>query len=237
MSKPIISELSVFFPAYNEEKNIKSTVESAIKILQEIAGKWEVIVVNDGSTDRTQSIVEKLIKKYPDEVRLISHNPNKGYGGALKTGLYNCKMKWIAFTDSDGQFKFDEIIHFIDVAKREKADLVIGYRLKREDPFIRIMIANLLKIWNFILYGVWFKDADCGFKLVKKQVVDEIPKLQTESAITETEFLIRSKKAGFKISEVGVRHYPRSQGHQTGGNPKVIWKAVVESFKLWKAVH
>jgi len=237
MNKPIISELSVFFPAYNEEKNIESTVESAIKTLQEIAKKWEVLVVNDGSTDKTQNVVEKIAKKYPDNVRLITHSPNKGYGGALKSGFYNCKLEWIAFTDSDGQFKFDEITHFIDIANREDADLVIGYRLKREDSFARIMIANLLKVWNFILYGAWFKDADCGFKLVKKQVIDEIPKLQTESAITETEVLIRSKKAGFKISEVGVRHYPRNDGCQTGGNPKVIWKAIVESFKLWKALH
>jgi len=237
MNKPLIPELSVFFPAYNEEKNIKATVESVIEVLKEITEKWEIIVVNDGSTDKTQSVVEKMIKKYPENVELVTHNPNKGYGAAIKSGLYNATLSWVAFIDADGQFDFKEITHFIDIANRENADLVIGYRLKREDPFIRIVIANLLKIWNFVLYQVWFKDADCGFKLVKKQVIDKIPKLQTESAITETEFLIRSKRAGFKISEIGVRHYPRSQGSQTGGNPKVIWKALIESFKLWKALH
>jgi hypothetical protein len=114
---------------------------------------------------------------------------------------------------------------------------VIGYRLKREDPRLRIWIARMLKIWNFILYRAWFKDADCGFKLIKKEVIDTIPHLQTESAITETEFLIRAKRAGFKIVEIGVRHYPRKEGRQTGGNPKVIWKAAKESFKLWRALH
>ncbi len=90
---------------------------------------------------------------------------------------------------------------------------------------------------EFYFYRAWFKDADCGFKLIKKEVVDKIPHLQTESAITETEFLIRAKKAGFKFVEVGVKHYLREEGKQTGGNPKVIWRAVKESFKLWRVLH
>jgi len=233
----LLPELSVFFPAYNEEKNIKATVTRAIEILQEITPRWEVLVINDGSTDKTGEIVEALRKKYPTKIRVITHKPNRGYGAALKSGLYNSRYRWIAFTDADGQFDFGEIHHFIDAAKREKADLVIGYRLKREDPLVRILIANLLKIWNFIFYRVWFKDADCGFKLIKKQVLDKIPRLQTESAITETEFLIRAKRGGFKIVEIGVKHYPRQEGRQTGGNPKVIWKAAKESLKLWQALH
>ena len=237
MTKYLIPELSVFFPAYNEENNIKDTVLKAIAALKETAPRWEIVVINDGSIDKTGKIVEKIIAEYPEEVKMITHEPNKGYGAALKSGLYGCRFKWIAFTDADGQFDFKEINHFIDTAKREKADLVIGYRLKREDPFLRIAIAYLLKLWNFIFYQVWYKDADCGFKLVKKEVIDTIPKLQTESAITETEFLIRAKKQGFKIVEIGVCHYPRGEGRQTGGNPKVIWKAVKESFRLWKALH
>ncbi len=233
----LISEMSVFFPAYNEEKNIKTTVEKCISILEEITPKWEVVIIDDGSTDNTGKVSQQLVDKYKGSVRVITHNPNRGYGGALKSGLYGCKYKWIAFTDSDGQFDFSEIYHFIDTAKTQKSDLVIGYRLKREDPPVRIIIAGLLKVWNFIFYGSRFKDADCGFKLVKKEVVDKIPPLQTESAITETEFLIRAKKAGFKITEIGVRHFARTEGSQTGGNPKVILKAAKESFNLWKALH
>lgn len=237
-TKPnLIPELSVFFPAYNEEKNIEKTVEDCILVLKEITPKWEVIIVDDGSKDNTGKIAKKLSDKYKGLVKVITHNPNRGYGGALKSGLYGCKHDWIAFTDSDGQFDFGEIYHFIDTAKSQDADLVIGYRMKREDPPLRIAIAAMLKIWNFIFYGSLFKDADCGFKLVKKQVVDKIPPLQTESAITETEFLIRAKKAGFKIVEIGVRHYPRRQGAQTGGDPKVILKAAKESFNLWRALH
>lgn len=233
----LVSELSVFFPAYDEEDNIRQTVTKAVKVLQEITPVWEVIVIDDGSQDGTREIVKEIQKKYPQRVKLITHSPNQGYGAALKSGLYNAQYKWIAFTDADGQFDFKEIYHFIDESKREDADLVIGYRLQRQDPFWRILIGQLLKIWNFIWYRVWFKDADCGFKLIKKKVVDQIPRLKTESAITETEFLIRAKRAGFKFSEIGVKHYPREEGAQTGGNFKVIFKAVKESFKLWKALR
>ena len=233
----LIGELSVFFPAYNEERNIEKTVEDCIAILNEITPKWEVVIVDDGSRDNTGKISQRLADKYKGLVKVITHNPNRGYGGALKSGLYGCKYDWIAFTDSDGQFDFGEIYHFIDTAKTQSADLVIGYRIKREDPLLRIAIANMLKVWNFIFYGSRFKDADCGFKLVKKEVVDKIPPLQTESAITETEFLIRAKKAGFKIVEIGVRHFPRKEGSQTGGHPKVILKAAKESINLWKALH
>jgi len=237
MSKKLIRELSVFFPAYNEEENIKETVLSAIEVLKEIASRWEVIVVNDGSTDKTEAVVKRLIKRYPQNLRIISHDPNRGYGAALKSGLYGARYQWIAFTDADGQFDFKEICHFIDAARREKADLVIGYRLKREDPWPRLVIAWLLKVWNFVFYQVWFRDADCGFKLIKKKVVDTIPPLQTESAITEAEFLIRAKRAGFRIVEIGVSHYPRLAGEQTGADPKVIWRAVTDSFKLWRVLR
>ncbi len=233
-NKHLISELSVFFPAYNEEENIRLTVEKAIKVLDEITPKWEVIVIDDGSADKTGEIVKDIRKDYPEKVKLITHQPNRGYGGALKSGLYNCQYEWIAFTDADGQFDFKEIYQFIDEAKKENSDLVIGYRQQRQDPWHRILIGNLLKIWNYFWYGVWFKDADCGFKLIKKEVIDQVPRLETESAITETELLIRAKRAGFKFSEIGVKHYSREEGAQTGGNFKVIWKAAKESFKLWK---
>lgn len=202
--------------------------------MEKIAKKWEIIVVNDGSTDETGEIVKRLIKKHP-EISMITHTPNRGYGAALKTGLYNCQYPLIVYTDSDGQFDFSEIDKFLE--KKDEADLVIGYRLCRRDPPLRIFIAKLLKIWNFIFFGLWVRDADCGFKLIKKEVVDKIGPLKTESAITETEFLARAKRAGFKIIEVPVHHYPRKEGKQTGGNIRVIFKAAKESFNLWRALR
>jgi len=229
-----VKAISVFFPAYNEEKNIKQTIIKAVAVLEKIAQNYEVIVVNDGSTDKTGQIVNNLIKKNP-RISMITHTPNRGYGAALKSGLYHASYPWIAFTDADGQFDFGEIEKFL--AKKDQADLIIGYRLKRRDPLPRIIIAQLLRIWNFILFGLWLKDADCGFKLIKKEVVDKIGPLKTESAITETEFLARAKRAGFKIIEVPVHHYPRKAGKQTGGNLKVIFKAIKESLSLWQELR
>src|SRR3989344_4213413 len=119
-----IPELSVFFPAYNEEANIKSTVQKAKKVLEETTTKWEIIVINDGSKDKTGEVAEKLAET-DKRIRVINHSPNRGYGAALKSGLYGSKYEWIAFTDSDGQFDFAEITNFIDLQRKTSADLVI----------------------------------------------------------------------------------------------------------------
>lgn len=225
-----LSSLSVFFPTYNEEKNIQKAIESALKILPVITDQWEILVVNDGSKDQTGEIVKQLMKKEP-RLKMITHTPNRGYGAAVKTGLYNFCSDWLFFTDADGQFDFLEIKKF--VACQNQADLIIGYRLKRSDPALRIFLAKLLKIWDRLFFGLKVCDPDCAFKLIKRKVIEKIPHLTTESALTVTEFLVRSQRAGFKIKEIGVHHYSRTVGQQTGGNPKVIFKALKETFWLW----
>jgi glycosyltransferase involved in cell wall biosynthesis len=225
-----LESLSVFFPAYNEEENIEGTVRAALKILPRIAQIWEVIVIDDGSKDKTPAIVKKLIKKEP-RIRLITHSPNRGYGGALKSGLRQSRYRWIAFTDSDGQFDFSEINRFLPLT--DKADLILGYRTKRSDNLYRQALQLILNLANFLLFGLRVRDVDCGFKLIKKEVVDKVGPLSTESAITETEFIVRAKRVGFKMIEVGVTHLPREEGKQSGGNLKIITKAAVEGLTLW----
>lgn len=222
--------LSVFFPAYNEEKNIGKTVETALKILPQIATDFEIIVVNDGSTDETGEVVKKIISKNP-KVRLISHPKNLGYGAALATGFYSAKFPQIAFTDSDGQFDFSEIKKFLE--KIDKADLVIGHRIKRAEGLARKLNAQSWRFLNFLLFGLKVKDIDCGFKLIKKKVLEKIPKLESNGATISVELLVKTKKAGFKIVEVPVNHYPRKVGRPTGASPKVIARAFIELFKLF----
>lgn len=229
-----VAFLSVFFPAYNEEKNIKQVVTEAIKILEKIASKFEIIVIDDGSTDKTGAIVKRLITK-EKRISLVTHTPNRGYGAALKSGFAHSQYPWIAYTDADGQFDFKEIKKFI--AKRNEADLIIGYRLVRRDPASRRLIAKLLQLWNFLFFGLWVRDVDCGFKLIKKEVIDKIGNLATEGGMIETELLVRAKRAGFKIMEVPVHHYRRPAGRQTGADPKVILKAIKETFPLWLALR
>jgi len=218
-------------PAYNEAENIRAVVSEAVAAARLVAKNYEVIVVNDGSRDQTGKLVTKLAAQN-SHIRLVNHRKNKGYGAAVKSGLKAARFDWIFFTDSDGQFKFSELPHFISL--RNKADLVIGYRKKRMDPFHRVFVAQvLLKVWDFVLFGLTVRDVDCAYKLFPREVRDRV-KLKTESAITVTEFLVKAKALGYKFYQTPVTHYSRRFGEQTGGNWRVIVRAAVESFALFR---
>lgn len=237
MENYLINELSVFFPCYNEEKNIEATVDKAVKVLEKTAKKWEIIIVNDGSKDKTGDVALKIQKKYSG-IKIVTHSPNRGYGAAFKSGLYNAKYQWIGFTDSDGQFDFAEIKNFIATQNKTKADIVIGYYLGRKVSKAVIISSKIWELIVFILFGLKVKDIDCGFKFISKKVVDAIPKLQAErGAFISSEFLIKAKKAGFKIVEIGVHHYPRIKGQATGRQLKVILKSFSDLFKLWFKIN
>lgn len=238
MKKPVIKELSVFFPAYNEEKNLESTVSKAVKVLEDITGKWEIIIVNDGSKDKTEKVAHDIQRKYPKNVSIITHNPNRGYGAALKSGFYNSKFEWIAFTDSDGQFDFSEISRLITKQIESNADLVIGYYLGRKVPFYRKFGSTLWQLAVFTLFGLKVRDIDCGFKLIRKNVIETIPKLESERGpFISSEFLIHAKKAGFKIVEIGVNHYPRTAGEATGAKLSVVLAGFKDLFTLWRKIN
>ncbi|MFH1244102.1 MAG: glycosyltransferase family 2 protein [bacterium] len=229
-----LTSLSIFMPAYNEEGNIAATILDASHAAEKITKDYEIIVINDGSHDKTASIVTDLAKLDP-HLRLLNHRHNRGYGATVKTGMSACRKDWIFFTDSDGQFHYDELSRFVEASN--SADLVMGYRRKRMDPFHRVFVAQvLLKIWNFVLFGLTVRDVDCAYKLFRRQVRDAI-KLKTESAITVSEFIIKSYAHGFRIVQLPVEHYARRFGEQTGGNWRVILRAARESFRLYQELH
>lgn len=220
-----VPEISVFFPAYNEEKNLRNTIEKTVAVLKRIARKWEVLIVDDGSKDGTGQIAQGLARKYKNKVKVITHSRNRGYGAALKSGFYNSRYRWIAFTDSDGQFDFSEIVNFIKKQKETSADLVIGYYLKRQVSSLRILGSGIWQLAVLLLFGLKVKDIDCGFKLIRRKVIQTIPKLEAERGpFISSELLIKSKKSGFKIVEIGVHHYPRKLGKATGTNLNVIFR-------------
>lgn len=226
-----VKNLSLFFPAYNEAGNIKRTVEKATPVLKEVAYQYEIIVIDDGSIDGTDTVVRQLIRKNP-ALKLIRHEKNFGYGAALISGFKDSQYDLVVFNDGDGQFDFSEIKKFLPSIKNN--DLVIGYRKKRADPFFRILIQFLLQIWALGFFGLKFKDIDCGFKLIKKEALKKIWPLKSQGAMISTEILYKAKKFGLKIGEVPVSHYPRKIGKQTGGNLRVILKAVKETIDLKK---
>ena len=237
--KEKIPKLSVFFPTYNEEGNIKKVVSDAKSVLQKVATKWEIIIVNDGSTDKTKEVAEALVKSDKQSlplrggrIKLVNHPRNRGYGGALKTGLKSAKYEWVAFTDSDGQFDFSEISKFI--AKKDEADLVLGFRIKRADSFLRKVYTFGWKTLARILLGLKAKDYSCGFKMIKKEVFAKVQPLVGEEKVTQIELLVKARKEGFRFAEVGVHHYPRLKGKQTGAKLSVVFKSVLDLFKLWE---
>jgi glycosyltransferase involved in cell wall biosynthesis len=229
-----VSELSIFFPFWNEQENIESVIKKAIPVAQKVADKWEIIMVDDGSSDNTLGIAQKLAKQDP---RLIAvpHGKNRGYGAALKTGFAKAKYNLAVFNDGDGQFDLSEVTKFLD--KIENADMVIGYRKRRLDNPFRHLLMNMLKIWDLVLFGFKFKDIDCGFKLFKKEALNKILPFQSEGAMITTEILAKAKKAHLKIAQVEVNHYPRIYGNQSGGNLRVILRAVKESLLLWRNLN
>ena len=225
-----VEKLSIFFPFWNEEDNIENVVKSAIPIAGKIAQEWEIIMVDDGSSDKTHEIAKKLTKENSN-LKLVFHPQNRGYGAALKEGFANARYDLIVFTDGDGQFDFSQVIKFLE--KIDEADIVIGVRKRRIDHPFRHLLMNLLKIWDFVFFGFYFRDIDCGFKMFKKDSLRKIMPFSSEGAMITTEILAKAKRANLKIAQVEVFHYPRKYGNQSGGNLRVIIRAVRESFSLW----
>ena len=229
-----VSELSIFFPFWNEEENIESVISKATPVAEKLAKKWEIIMIDDGSSDKTLEIARKISKKDPRLV-VVSHKKNRGYGAALKSGISAANYKLVLFNDGDGQFDLSEADKFLE--KIKIADVVIGFRKKRLDNPFRHILMNLLKVWDFIFFGFKFKDIDCGFKLFKKEALNKILPLTSEGAMITTEILAKAKKAHLKIVEVEVSHYPRIHGDQSGGNLRVILRAIKESLLLWVNIN
>lgn len=229
-----LSSLSIFFPFWNEEANLEKVVLSALPVAKKVAKQWEILIIDDGSSDNTLEVAKKVAKK-DKHIRVIPHKENRGYGAALKTGLAQAKYDYVVFTDGDGQFDFAEVEKFIE--KIDKADIVIGNRMQRHDHPFRHLLMNLLKVWDFVFFGFYFKDIDCGFKMFTKQSVKKIMPLSSEGAMITTEILAKAIRAKLKILQVDVHHFPRKAGDQSGGNIRVIVRAIRESLALWRELH
>lgn len=231
-----MSSLSISFPAYNEEANIGQAVKDALRVAARLTDDYQVIVVDDGSADRTAEVVRALERQDP-HVQLVEHEVNKGYGAAVFDGLVAGTKEWAFFTDGDLQFLLDELEKLW--ALRGKGDLIIGYRAPRQDPFIR-KLNGLGWTWlTNVLFGYVSRDVDCAFKLIRRQALDAIaPHVSSRGATFSAEFLVRAKKMGFVLREVPVTHLPRQAGSQTGAKISVILRAFKEMalfrVKMWR---
>lgn len=213
--------LSVVLPAYNEEENAANAVEEVFAVAQQLGVDYEIILVNDGSTDRTGEIGRGLEQRVPN-FRLVEHYPNRGYGGALKAGFAAASKDLVSFVPADNQFDFGEIERFL--AKLDEADIVCGYRANRQDNVVRRFFAFGWNTLVRLLFGYLCRDIDCGFKTFRREVLDKV-NVVSDGAMIDTEFLAGAKARGYRIEEVPVTHRPRVAGAATGANIRVIARA------------
>ena len=226
-----MKSITVAMPAYNEAENIEAMVEDVIQMMDPLADDYEVIVVDDGSHDGTAQVVKSLEQRYP-QVRLVQHEVNQGYGAAVFSGLTNASKELVFFTDSDRQFDLQEIHKLLDLI--DQADLIVGYRAPRRDPFMRKLNGWGWSALVTLLFGYTARDIDCAFKLMHRTVIERLKdKVASRGATFSAEFLIRAKRDGFRIREVPLHgHRPRVAGSQTGARLDVITRAFKELFHL-----
>ncbi len=229
--------ISVFLPALNEEQNIKDCVSSVNKYLHKRFKDYEILVIASGSTDKTAEIVSNLTKENK-LIKLINFKRKLGYGTALRSGFTRSSKELIFYTDSDNQFDIRDMDKLLPLLK--SYDIISGYRINRQDPPMRIFIANVYNLLIRILFNFKVKDVDSSFKLYKREVFDNI-QLKSKTGLIDAEVLIRAKKKGFSIGQIGVSHYPRTKGKTVYGvgkrntfvRPSVIIEILKEIKRLW----
>lgn len=215
--------LSVVLPAWNEEENIEGMVNHVISSLNKLGiSKSEVIVVDDGSGDRTGEIIDRLESKYKGTFHAIHHEKNRGYAAALRTGFMNSKYPLVFYTDSDRQFDVEELRFLLK--KIDDYDIVCGYRYKRIDPIQRIIIARIYNKIVSLMFGLNVRDADCAFRLFRRKILDTF-EIESRGFIAGLEILSKAKRKGFKITEVPVTHYSRPAGSST-----VTFNAIIKAM-------
>ncbi|MDO8629693.1 MAG: glycosyltransferase family 2 protein [Phycisphaerales bacterium] len=225
--------LTVFFPCYNEEANVERTTLAALKVCRRLSSDFEIIIVDDGSRDRTGEIADRLAAEHAN-VRAVHNKPNRGYGGALQRGFHEATKDWVFYTDGDGQFDFEEIDKLFPLL--ERFDIASAYRLDRKDSFIRKVNAFCWTTLVNTAFRLGLCDIDCAFKLYPRSLFSEI-EMKSQGALIDTEILARAKRIGYTIGQVGVHHYPRTAGAQTGANLRVILRAFKELFKLRRDIR
>lgn len=222
--------LSIFFPAYNDSGTIASLVITALQSARTITSDFEVIVVNDGSSDHTADVADELARQYP-EVRVVHHPVNRGYGGALRTGFATASKAFVFYTDGDAQYDPSEMT-VLWQAMNADVDLVNGYKISRSDPFHRIVIGRVYHHTVKLLFGLKVRDVDCDFRLMRRSVFERVH-LEKNSGVICLEMMKKIQDAGFRIAEVPVHHYHRTHGTSQFFNFRRIGKTALDVGRLW----
>jgi glycosyltransferase involved in cell wall biosynthesis len=224
-----VQELSIVLPAFNEEANVETVVRDVTAFCEPTGIDYDIFVVNDGSRDRTREILDRLAGELP-RLKPQHHPQNRGYGAALRTGFDAASKRYVFYMDGDGQFDIKDLDRLLPLASEDC--IVTGYRIQRRDPLVRRLNARLFGGFLVpLLLGVHVRDLNCAFKLIPKKVLRTLP-LDSTGALINAEMYGYAVRRGVRIREVGVNHYPRTAGEQTGAHLGVIVRAFYDLFRL-----
>ena len=225
-----LESITAFFPAFNDGGTISSMVISALITLPKVTDDYEVIIINDGSQDYTGEMLQELARIYP-KVRIIDHPINKGYGSALISGFAAAKKGWIFYTDGDAQYDPRELVKLVSAVQPD-TDVVNGYKIARQDPLHRLIIGRLYHHIVRIMFGFQLRDVDCDFRLIKREIFDEV-KLTSTSGTICLELVKNFQDAGYKFEEVPVHHYHRAYGKSQFFNFRRLFRTGDQLIRLW----
>ena len=226
--------LSVFFPAYNDAGPIASLVITSVKVAATLTDDYEVIVINDGSQDDTAKILDELARIYPRRVRIVHHEVNRGYGGALRTGFATASKDYVFYTDGDAQYDPAEMAVLWE-KMTDGVDWVNGWKISRSDPLHRIIIGRLYHHYVKLLFGLKVRDVDCDFRLMRRRIFD-IVRLEKNSGVICLEMMKKFQDAGFRVAEQPVHHYHRAHGQSQFFNFPRVFRTLIDVHKLWWAL-
>jgi glycosyltransferase involved in cell wall biosynthesis len=226
--------LSVFFPAYNDAGTIASLVITSVKVAATLTDDYEVIVINDGSKDDTAKILDELARIYPDRVRIVHHQVNRGYGGALRSGFAAASKDFVFYTDGDAQYDPAEMTELWSEMK-DGVDWVNGWKISRSDPLHRIIIGRVYHHMVKMLFGLKVRDVDCDFRLMRRSIFDVV-QLEKSSGVICLEMMKKFQDAGFRVAEHPVHHYHRAYGKSQFFNFPRLYQTAIDVMKLWWAL-
>jgi glycosyltransferase involved in cell wall biosynthesis len=226
--------LSVFFPAYNDAPSLPGLIAKTFAVLRENIADYEVIVVNDGSYDNTAAVLEALRSQHEPYMRVVTHEQNRGYGGALRTGFASATREFVFYTDGDGQYDVSELPRLLQLVKPHTG-LVNGYKLERHDPAHRIWIGSVYNFCARLLFRIRIRDIDCDYRLIRRKLLNQIHLTSTSGTIC-VELVRKLEISGCGVAEVGVHHYPRIHGRSQFFRLRSLAKTLVELIGLWLRV-
>ncbi len=205
-------QISIILPAYNESRNLRSLIARAYEVLPDLVDGFELIIVDDGSTDGTREVALELVRDHYPEVRLAVHEHNRGYGAALRTGFAHGKGDLLFYTDSDNQFDLADLEHFLPLMA--EWDVIVGFRVYRYDTVMRSLLSWIYNRIVRVLFRVRVRDVDCAYKLFRREVMEKVT-IESNDFFVDAELVAKARKWNFRLLEKGVRHYPRTEGETT----------------------